>query len=86
MSVILISEEKLYKVYPNPLSKNLDLNILSDKIVSGIKLIDYSGRVVYENNTLADKLKINTSELNIGIYILQLTIDGKVYFEKIIIK
>lgn len=63
-------------VYPNP--ANAVLNIENDEIINNIKLIDVKGRIVYSNNINSKQIKINVSEFNNGLYILQISTNDNV--------
>ena len=71
-----ITENKVF-VYPNP-SKGI-VNIISDKEIKSVEVIDLSGRTIalFNSNT------INISHLNDGLYLLRLRTLDAVFIEKI---
>ncbi|PKP14838.1 MAG: Por secretion system protein, partial [Bacteroidetes bacterium HGW-Bacteroidetes-23] len=71
-----------FNIYPNPVSEEL-------YIVHGYNEVDYNlfsvdGKLV--QNGLLQGLKINVSNLQSGLYILQLEVDGKKEIKKIVKK
>lgn len=72
---------KLSNVYPNPadLYTNLDYSINSDFNAASISFYNLLGKSVFEIslNKSSEKLRVNTSNWESGIYMYQLVIDGK---------
>lgn len=59
-------------MYPNPVNNTLTINNCND--VQIVKVIDYTGRTIMSvENTGNNELNVNMSELNAGVYIIQLT-------------
>ncbi|NHM07777.1 T9SS type A sorting domain-containing protein, partial [Flavobacterium sp. CYK-4] len=70
-------------LYPNPASNELNVALSNPaQNVSG-RIIDISGREVSNYRNITEK--INVSGLANGMYILDLTIDGKSYQQKFLI-
>jgi hypothetical protein len=59
------------KVYPNPVTDNLFIELANNKI-SEINVIDMSGRSIMKQSVSGDKLTLNTASFVPGAYILQL--------------
>jgi len=75
--------------YPNP-AENF-INIKSDNLSlknSSIRLIDLSGKIVYNKDILVDvnNYKIPLENVSSGVYLLELIIKDNVKIEKIIIQ
>lgn len=68
-------------VYPNPASDYLYINSEKELMVN---LFDAQGRMILEQKQLKDR--VNISGLQSGVYILQLTLDGKTTVQKIMIR
>ncbi len=66
---------KIYaNVYPIPAKNNL--NIESSNIINKIKIINLFGQVEIEKDIDSKFSKINVSELNSGVYFIQMDFDG----------
>lgn len=72
-------------IYPNPISNKLTISYNSkDKL--NIEIIDISGRKIIEQNGIYANESIDISDLNKGIYILSVLENGKLIYNKKIIK
>ncbi len=61
-----------FSFYPNPASSNL--NIKNETVINTISILDINGRVVLNNPAINNRItSIDVSELNAGIYFIQLT-------------
>lgn len=60
-----------FSVYPNPTTGII--NIDGDEEIDDIKIFDTSGRMVYSANVEGKNVIVNTSFLNRGLYILQIS-------------
>lgn len=72
------------RCYPNPTSNSI--NFQSSEAINGFKitLYDLTGRIVKSTFTNNDKILLNISDLENGIYIAEIEIEGKKTTEKII--
>ncbi|MBI2280616.1 MAG: T9SS type A sorting domain-containing protein [Bacteroidetes bacterium] len=63
-----IEEINNYKVsvYPNPVQNQLNFELNSSNF--SVKIIDVTGKTISYTSTLSNKLKVNTTSLNNGIY------------------
>ena len=61
----------------------LKLNILGDKSNSLLNVVDMLGQIVYQNKTTDNIIDINLSK---GLFILDMSIDGKKFVKKVLIK
>ena len=62
--------QNVYSVFPNP-SANI-INITSIKTVSAVKLYDMIGNLVIYNPIFSEKTSLNITEINNGVYFLEL--------------
>jgi len=86
-SVTSINENDLnagIKVYPNPASNFV--NITSETGITNIKIINYTGQVVYQQNVSDNNVKISTSDLPAGIYVLQMETQKGWASQKLVVK
>lgn len=84
-----IELEQDLKVYPNPATDFLNIELKLDDISDiEIRLFNLLGQTVFNKNTTDQILneQIQTAQLQQGIYILSLTIDGQQITKKIMIK
>ncbi len=72
------------RMYPNPVSTTLTIDIPFSKESAKYTVNDFSGRVI--SNAKIRSNQIDISEFANGIYILNLEIDGVNYSEKFIVK
>jgi len=77
--------ESIIKLYPNPAQDILTMEINSNEQIFGfIKIHDILGELIlgksFENN-----IKIDVTDLPVGVYILSITIDKSIIYKRIII-
>jgi WD40 repeat protein len=72
-----------FLISPNPFDNNFQVELFAEKAF--LTLIDLSGRVVQQELLTRGANKINTSNLNAGVYLAQVKLNiGEVYTKKII--
>jgi predicted extracellular nuclease len=60
--------ERPISIYPNPVTGDI-LNVVSPNIIRSIRIYDNTGRVVFANGTILDRMsRIQTSNLSKGTY------------------
>ncbi len=80
-------EQNNFSLYPNPSNGIIYLNLKNQITESTtIKVIDISGRVVFEEAITAQQHSCNLSTLPKGNYILKVDGGGKIHSEKIVLK
>jgi predicted extracellular nuclease len=63
--------EHSISIYPNPLTGDV-LNVVSPSIIRSIRIYDKTGRVVFANGTILDRMtRIQTSNLSKGAYTVE---------------
>lgn len=88
----LAVEEDLLKgvgVYPNPAKNFITINSGNFSLNnSNIRLMDLSGKIVYNHEIIIDKKnhKIPLSNVSSGVYLLELTIKNTIKIEKIVVQ
>ena len=82
------SSKIIERIYPNPTKNNLTIQLKEDKEIRKIEFVDFSGRIVKPNKISRKKnqIKVNVSNLDKGIYILNLSSDKEVYKVKVIVE
>lgn len=82
-----VDAENIMKVFPNPSSGQVAVRINNYSGNVDIKVIDITGRIVYaaKNEQFNNEKTFNLSQLNSGIYILEIVGEELKYTEKIII-
>ncbi|MFH0867004.1 MAG: choice-of-anchor J domain-containing protein [Bacteroidota bacterium] len=73
----------MVSVYPNPVNNELTINNLS--AIGKVKIINAVGQIVFENNIIANTYKINTSNFEKGVYMMQIESERGVITKKVII-
>ena len=72
--------ESAFSVFPNPASSYLNISLTNPFGVNGLRIYDTFGKLVRSFNKPGDK--INISDLEDGLYIIELQLSGKVVREK----
>ncbi|MCG8332181.1 MAG: T9SS type A sorting domain-containing protein [Chitinophagales bacterium] len=70
------------KIYPNPVKETLEIK--TTKPIKKIKVYDLSGNLVLKESGRNNRVSVDFSYLQDGMYILKVTIDNFVVIEKII--
>jgi hypothetical protein len=85
-STVGIEENEMsnINIYPNP--ANNVVNISSDVDMKTVRIVNYTGQVVYTENAYSNSLSINTSNLAKGVYVLQLETASGWSSQKLIIE
>ena len=86
ISTGVINPNSPLNIYPNPCDEILNLNLSSYNQPIIYKLIDLNGVVKKENNGENGDKIINTSDLNNGIYVLQISEGTKKWIKKIVVQ
>jgi hypothetical protein len=73
VTVVIVGIDELERtanIYPNPATNMV--NISSDVELKTVRVVNYTGQVVYTENAYSNRLSINISNLAKGVYVLQL--------------
>jgi Tol biopolymer transport system component len=78
-------------VYPNPANSNATVSFsLNNEADVNINVTDLSGKVVYTNalGTVngTQSVNVNTDALNSGVYMVNVSVDGTVSTQKLVIR
>jgi hypothetical protein len=76
--------EDKFKIYPNPVVEVL--KIRSSELIDKLIVIDFSGKIVFQENTSFINLDLDVDNLEKGIRLLILEIDNHLFIEKIVIE
>jgi len=79
---------EILKLYPNPVIDKLyiEFSNTSEYVEKIILFYDLSGRVIYKNKSSQSQIQIDLSNVNPGLYILNLIVNGQYYTTHKIIK
>ncbi|MBK6836396.1 MAG: T9SS type A sorting domain-containing protein [Bacteroidetes bacterium] len=80
------NHESVLKVYPNPASTILNVELEIKNESASITIENMLGQVVYTKQTTQQFNQLSTSTLVSGVYFVKLSFDNKVYVGKIIIE
>lgn len=78
------NETNLLSISPNPSSDYISINFSSSRNYE-LKIIDFTGRAVYENNAYTNKELIHINHLANGVYSLQVKNKENIYDKKLFI-
>jgi hypothetical protein len=70
-------------IYPNPATSNFTINNARN---ANVKVVDMMGRVVLSQKVANNSEMISTSNLNQGVYVVEINNNGKVSNQKLVIK
>jgi len=73
-------------VYPNPASNYFIVKLNFDVENSEINVFDINGRIVHKQSIGSGETQISIDNLQDGIYLLNIIIDNKVFYKKIVKK
>ncbi len=71
-------------VFPNPVTDNL--HVVSDNIIRTVKIIDITGKQMYNQQISKEKIEINTSGFVNGIYFIYITEGKGITVQKIMVE
>jgi hypothetical protein len=71
-------------VYPNPVYDIV--NIKADKVIESIDILTVSGRIVYSKAVNSEQIRVNTNNIQSGIYIIRIRTQNSTVTKKIIIR
>ncbi len=77
-------ENKNHKIYPNPTSGNLFLDLSNIHSEVKISLIDVLGKIVFNSTEYNNQIIVISNESRNGIYFLRLEYEGDVYLERVV--
>jgi alpha-tubulin suppressor-like RCC1 family protein len=80
----LFTNESNITIYPNPVTNTLNIQNSNNNIIEKIKIIDLSGKTVLEYKPISNQ--INIEKLQSGLYVIQITSEGKLSIQKLIKK
>jgi len=83
LSDIYENEIEQIKVYPNPASNFIKIDVNDDAF---IKIFDVNGKLVKSENIKRDNNRVDVSDLNVGIYTLLINCNNKIAVSRTIIK
>ena len=77
-------KEISFKTYPNPVSDMLFIEMEPGNNPMKLKIVDITGKVVREAQSMEQKSYLDISELSAGIYVIQVQSESKVSSSKLI--
>lgn len=83
VNVINAESKSPLKVFPNPASHSIKLDMDRNMNEVSCTISDLSGKVLIKESGLSEDAEINISSLSNGMYILNVMTDGKLYQSKI---
>ncbi len=76
-SVENVNFETSISLYPNPVSDKLNININENVNNVNVSIYSITGQLVITNNFNQNNITINTANLNSGLYVAKIMVDGK---------
>lgn len=81
-----ISEESMFSIYPVPAEDFVNINLATDLTNSELQIIDIVGKTVYSKVVDQQAFRIDISNLNSGIYFIQITHNGARHAQQLLVK
>ncbi len=81
------NKENIFQIFPNP-SQNGPITVIHDfdkRPGNLIRILDYSGKVIYEYEPLSAKSELDLSQFHKGVYILQYFFRGQWIHKKLVL-
>ncbi|MBE0638406.1 MAG: T9SS type A sorting domain-containing protein [Bacteroidales bacterium] len=78
-------QEFSFKLYPNPVSEILTIDHFSSDEVA-VQIVSAFGKIVLAQEFTSSKIELNLTSLPPGIYLVNLTSEGKTASEKIVVR
>lgn len=73
-------------IFPIPASDKINVLMLDPNIeITSIALMDITGRIIYDQRQLSKSASIDVGNLNTGLYVLKMNIDGVNVFRKVMV-
>ena len=82
-----LAESALFEVFPNPTTENFVIQSNEALGMTGVRVVDITGKVVYSNQLVVNagqRLDVQLGEFQSGIYIVELTTASEVYTTRIV--
>ncbi|GAB4165122.1 MAG: hypothetical protein Tsb0033_26800 [Winogradskyella sp.] len=79
-----ISESNDFKIYPNPFSEIIYVNISGIVFGGKVLLFDINGKILFSKEVFSQNLRIDTSDIKSGVYFLNIKTPSKTHSKKII--
>ena len=79
------ADKTSFSIYPNPANDVVNIDLEENKEWDRLQLIDVSGKVVIDKNITSNSITINTSELDKGVYFINLIGEQKKESKKLIL-
>lgn len=74
LGIQTVAKNGYFQVYPNPIYDGSELVIESERMITGIRMLDITGKVVFEVYGAFDsKYQINALDLSAGEYLMEVT-------------
>jgi hypothetical protein len=71
-------------IYPNPATDEVNINVSTS--LNHVRIINNVGQVVYEKPAYDQTLKVNTSNLQQGVYFIEIQTENSKFVEKLVIR
>jgi len=78
------TEEKLFKVYPNPFADFIYIDLPASADNCEIKVFDLMGKLIYSTKTHSNNTPLNLSQLISGTYLIQIQTKQNIFTKRII--
>jgi hypothetical protein len=79
-------EKAQFQMFPNPCSDHFSINTGPESLIESVKIMDMEGRLCQENYSISPASPILIYDLQTGIYTVQITQNGQVLNQKLLIK
>lgn len=78
------TEEKLFKVYPNPFTDFIHIDLPASADNCEIRVFDLMGKLIYSKKTHSNNTPLNLSQLVSGTYLIQIQTKQNIFSKRIV--
>lgn len=79
-----LGEKNGILVFPNPAQDYV--KVKANHEITNVRIVNYVGQLVYENNAETEEVHINTSQYDAGVYVIQIETTAGMISKQIIVK
>ncbi|MFO8087204.1 MAG: PKD domain-containing protein [Bacteroidales bacterium] len=80
------NEEMSFKVYPNPVTDLLYVELDNPQHIRQLKLVDIAGKTIQQHNNPNQTTSFNTSRLSQGLYLMEIVGENHIVRQKIMVR
>lgn len=80
-----LNDENKVEIYPNPTNKKVNIKLV-DNIIYNVDVLDYQGKLVYQNKSAQKVLDVDLGNFTKGIYLVKISTKKEVSTYKLVLQ